>query len=260
MLLACNFEIGFCFHTPICHNLPRSRSRLRPVGINTINTKSTNNYMRTITGRMHRLEEGDTDGAQEYETSIQTANDDKKMGDKNANTPSSRRQALQLMAATTMGISLASLPQPANAGKPEIDSKSGQLFSPKSQMLGGGGSDMARGIQLQSRSGGERGAFAERSVGLLQPVYNTRFITYLSRFLLNCDPAAQSWWQEQKFSNEGKLSVESQKKLRFAEFAESVEVGLADYFVGPYGSYASVQAGTFDTMISFVCQQDNCWI
>ena len=29
---------------------------------------------------------------------------------------------------------------------------------------------------------------------------------------------------------------------RFAEFAESVEVGLADYFVGPYGSYASVAA------------------
>eukprot|EP00554_Chaetoceros_debilis_P000028 CAMPEP_0194091142 /NCGR_PEP_ID=MMETSP0149-20130528/41763_1 /TAXON_ID=122233 /ORGANISM="Chaetoceros debilis, Strain MM31A-1" /LENGTH=236 /DNA_ID=CAMNT_0038775621 /DNA_START=1 /DNA_END=707 /DNA_ORIENTATION=- len=109
-------------------------------------------------------------------------------------------------------------------------------------MLGGGGSDMARGIELQSRSGKDNKAFTERSVGLLQPVYNTRFITYLSRFLLNCDPAARSWWQEQTFSKEGKISVDSQKKLRFAEFAESVEVGLADYFVGPYGSYASVQA------------------
>ena len=29
---------------------------------------------------------------------------------------------------------------------------------------------------------------------------------------------------------------------RFAEFAESVELGLADYFLGPYGSYASVAA------------------
>jgi len=29
---------------------------------------------------------------------------------------------------------------------------------------------------------------------------------------------------------------------QFAEFAESVEIGLADYFVGSYGSYASVAA------------------
>ena len=28
----------------------------------------------------------------------------------------------------------------------------------------------------------------------------------------------------------------------FAEFCESVEVGLSDYFVGPYGSYSSLDA------------------
>jgi len=183
---------------------PRSISRLKPAdNINAINTKSTDNYTRTITRRMHSLEEvdadadADADGAQKHETSIRTTNHDE------IDNPSSRREALQLMAAATMGISLTSLPQPANAGKPEIDSKSGELFSPKSQMLGGGGSDMARGIELQSRSGKDNKAFTERSVGLLQPVYNTRFITYLSRFLLNCDPAARSWWQEQTFSKEG---------------------------------------------------------
>ena len=38
------------------------------------------------------------------------------------------------------------------------------------------------------------------------------------------------------------MSSEVKMKLRFAEFAESVEVGLADYFVGPYGSYANPTA------------------
>ena len=150
------------------------------------------------------------------------------------NEPWSRRRALQLIVSSAALLSIA--PQDANAGIAEIDSRSGELFSPKKDMLGGGGSDLARGIKLQSSSSG-------RSNGIpSQSIYETRFITYLSRFLLNYDPAAKSWWNEQDFSGNGKLTGDAQKKIRFAEFAESVEVGLANYFVGPYGSYASVQA------------------
>ncbi len=185
--------------------------------------------------------------------------DDKKSYGHNAENTSSRRQALQFMGAlaASSSLSLIATPQIANAGKPEIDSISGQLFSPKNEMLGGGGSDMARGIQLQSRTSTrmmnpnsyqnsrEFSKSFAKGEGLLQPIYETRFITYLSRFLLNFDSASRSWWESQAktFTTNGKMSVESQQKLRFAEFAESVEVGRADYFTGPYGSYASVQAG-----------------
>lgn len=151
---------------------------------------------------------------------------------------SSRRQALQLISASVAALTVS--PMVASAGKAEIDSKSGELFSPKNEMLGGGGSDLARGIKLESKSR-QSGAFGTNGVPI-QVVYETRFVTYLARFLLNFDPAAKTWWKEQNFSENEKISGDSQKKIRFAEFAESVEVGLADYFVGPYGSYASVQA------------------
>ncbi len=172
---------------------------------------------------------------------------------------SSRRRALQHMASTAALISITS-PSAANAAVAEIDSKSGELYSPRKEMLGGGGSDLARGIKLESRQSltNDRNNLRD-SKEPIQTVYETRFITYLSRFLLNYDPAAASWWAEQdleirnSFSNsnsengsadgKNRMSIDSQRKLRFAEFAESVEVGLANYFVGPYGSYASVKAG-----------------
>lgn len=156
-------------------------------------------------------------------------------------TATTRRKVL--LSLITSGTLLSVAPDIVNAGKAEIDSKTGELFSPKREMLGGGGSDLARGIKLESRPKGE---FATNG-GPVQYVYETRFITYLSRFLLNYDPAAKAWWDEQDFSVDdttttGRVSVDIQKKIRFAEFAESVEIGLANYFVGPYGSYASVQA------------------
>lgn len=150
----------------------------------------------------------------------------------------SRRRALQFIPVTAVALTV--VPLVANAGKAEIDNRSGELFSPKKQMLGGGGSDLARGIKLESRNR-QTGKF-EANDAPIQVVYEPRFITYLSRFLLNFDPAAKSWWEEQDFNGNSKNTVDVQKKIRFAEFAESVEVGLADYFLGPYGSYASVQA------------------
>lgn len=163
----------------------------------------------------------------------------------------SRRQALVQMMAVPSALALASasIVEPALAARPEIDSKSGVLFSPKGQMLGGGGSDATRGIKIRDRTKDtaqqQRRSFA-KSVGLIQTVYNVRFVTYLSRFILNFDPAARSWWLEEanQLSNKnvGPDAATMAEQLRFAEFAESVEVGLADYFTGPYGSYASLEA------------------
>ncbi|KAL7581793.1 hypothetical protein ACA910_022322 [Epithemia clementina (nom. ined.)] len=103
-----------------------------------------------------------------------------------------------------------------------------------------GGSEAARGIPLR----GARNFL--RPGETLQTVYETRFITYLARFLLNFDPAANSWWTKQGFVGTWDSSPDADDRAlvenKFAEFAESVEVGLADYFVGPYGSYSSLSA------------------
>lgn len=147
----------------------------------------------------------------------------------------------------------------------EIDG-TGQLFTPKNEMIGGGGSASARGMPFTPIE--EKRKLAEtkknkvllkRNTGLIQNVYETRFITYLGRFLLVFDPSANAWWR--KNSNTSRSLDDNAHdaaddlnrspiinsnndilKERFAEFAESCELGLADYFMGPYGSYASVAA------------------
>mmetsp|Transcript_5355 Transcript_5355/g.7720 ORF Transcript_5355/g.7720 Transcript_5355/m.7720 type:complete len:963 (+) Transcript_5355:114-3002(+) len=151
----------------------------------------------------------------------------------------SRRYVLQsiLLAATLF-------PSSASAGKPQVDD-SGLLFAPKSEMSRGG-SALTRGVQLERN--GKR-PIAIKPGEAVQSVYETRFLTYLSRFLLNVDPAARSWWFKQNTEQKVSIDVSSDNKSMpkaqaslFAEFAESVEVGLSDYFVGPYGSYGSVAA------------------
>ena len=150
----------------------------------------------------------------------------------------SRRSSLQgLILAAAATATASSAPLAASAGKPEVDTY-GNLFSPKSDMLSGG-SSAARGIS--TRPAGQR----LKPGQALQSVYETRFIAYLSRFLLNFDPAANAWWRQSGFQDSWENYDEvdrSLAKFKFAEFAESVEFGLADYFVGPYGSYSSVQA------------------
>jgi hypothetical protein len=139
----------------------------------------------------------------------------------------SRRQALQQM---TLAITVLGVSPSAQAGVPEL--KSGNLYSPKSEMLRGG-SQAARGIPVA------RGASARLVAGqTLQNVYETRFLAYLSRFLLNLDPSAHEWWTQQELNAQDKERMDQ----KFAEFAESVELGLANYFVGPYGSYSSLSA------------------
>ncbi|KAL3826761.1 hypothetical protein ACHAXA_009370, partial [Cyclostephanos tholiformis] len=132
----------------------------------------------------------------------------------------------------------------------EIDA-TGQLFTPKNEMIKGGGSASARGIRLkpveEKKSRNRRNNNLLKSSGLIQNVYETRFITYLARFLLVFDPSANAWWKKNSMSPDVGSTKDSLvnndiSKERFAEFAESVEVGLADYFSGPYGSYASIAA------------------
>lgn len=62
-------------------------------------------------------------------------------------------------------------------------------------MLSRGGSAAARGIKLpkKERGGGKTDLLQTR--GLIQNVYETRFVAYLSRFLLVFDPAAGAWWK-----------------------------------------------------------------
>jgi len=111
-----------------------------------------------------------------------------------------RRNLLTTLTKTTALLTLPSLlltnPPPANAGRPEIDSRSGELFTPRDKMIGGGGSDAARGIPLRS-STEPVVAVKKLGAGPIQNVYETRFIGYLSRFLLNYDPAAGKWWDGQ---------------------------------------------------------------
>lgn len=62
--------------------------------------------------------------------------------------------------------------------------------------------------------------------------YNLRFVTYLSRFLLNFDADCQRWWYSRAADLPRLASADeiTQRRLaQFAAFAASVEVGLQDY-------------------------------
>lgn len=146
-----------------------------------------------------------------------------------------RRQALAgILAVSTTSLFLPA--DEASAGNPQLDS-TGQLFAPKSEMLRGG-SEQTRGVPIKREKRLQAGQ-------TLQNVYNTRFIAYLARFLLNFDPAVHAWWAKQGLGDSWEEISGYQTDLVekvFSEFAESVEIGLADYFVGPYGSYSSVPA------------------
>eukprot|EP00984_Skeletonema_dohrnii_P017696 scaffold8131_cov215-Skeletonema_dohrnii-CCMP3373.AAC.2 len=162
-----------------------------------------------------------------------------------------RRTALLQLLSISL-LTTTSLPSQAS----ELDSSTGELFSPKNQMIKGGGSIGGRGIPLKEQNSRNKQSLLKTS-GLIQSVYETRFITYLTRFLLVYDPAARAWWKKNR-ARVAQLSSSSPDGTntttsippeeyfnageQFAEFAESVEIGLADYFLGPYGSYASVAA------------------
>eukprot|EP00519_Triparma_laevis_P007880 CAMPEP_0182495354 /NCGR_PEP_ID=MMETSP1321-20130603/4149_1 /TAXON_ID=91990 /ORGANISM="Bolidomonas sp., Strain RCC1657" /LENGTH=766 /DNA_ID=CAMNT_0024698705 /DNA_START=616 /DNA_END=2912 /DNA_ORIENTATION=+ len=76
-------------------------------------------------------------------------------------------------------------------------------------------------------------------------IYNPRFVCYLSRFLLTYDQPSRLWWRTSGAGG-GRPVYASEfysgsfDDRKFSEFSESVSVGLCDYFLGPYGSYSSV--------------------
>ena len=157
--------------------------------------------------------------------------------EKNTET-SGRRAFLQYLA-----IASAMAPvTPVLAAKAEYDKRTGELYTPKAEMLSGG-SAAARGKIMDSPSSSQQTRLKPGQA--LQNVYDTRFITYLSRFLLNFDPAANAWWVQNLGGSDGAIEANrAQVDATFAAFAESVEIGLTDYFVGPYGSYSSLKAAT----------------
>jgi len=162
-------------------------------------------------------------------------------GSASENTTLSSRNTRRQVMQTILFATAATIPlYAAKAGVPELD-PSGELFTPKSEMIRGG-SDAARGIGLATRAS----ASLSKPGQTMQTVFETRFIAYLSRFLLTFDQAAITWWATQGLGDSWEQTPSDTKKdesdERFAEFAESVEVGLANYFTGPYGSYSSVAA------------------
>lgn len=173
------------------------------------------------------------------DSSLHETTDDNTDGGTARSAGFSRRQAL---GAITTAAAVMLPAAPSFAGKAELDSSTGQLFSPRPEMLSGGSTAARGGLPVSSR---ERLKAGET----VQSVYETRFVTYLSRFLLNYDPSAQAWWLQQGLGNSWEQSLDDNTSTKgadaaFAEFAESVEVGLADYFSGPYGSYSSLSAAT----------------
>jgi hypothetical protein len=164
---------------------------------------------------------------------------------------STRRIALSTMttsaaAAATAAMFFSSSSSPALASVAEIDKSTGSLYTPKKEMLAGGSNAARGGIPSRTNDGspGEKLKSGEQ----IQTVYETRFIAYLSRFLINFDDAANSFWKTSTTSSSSSSSssddsiTKSTIDFKFAEFSESVEIGLADYFVGPYGSYSSLSA------------------
>ena len=78
--------------------------------------------------------------------------------------------------------------------------------------------------------------------------YNVRFVTYLSRFLLNFDADCQRWWyaRAQDLSRRWTATADEitqQRLQQFAAFAASVEVGLQAY-EGPNGPAQLLQSLT----------------
>jgi hypothetical protein len=162
----------------------------------------------------------------------------------------SRRNAMLNIGSIAAILTMTTSSNVALAAKAEFDSTTGNLFTPKADMLTGG-SDAARGLPIS------RNRVTLNPGQALQSIYETRFVAYLSRFLLNFDPSARAYWVQQGFGDSWDMPLtpaagtysddtvykrERSADTAFAEFAQSVEVGLADYFSGPFGSYSSLPA------------------
>ncbi|GMH78048.1 hypothetical protein TL16_g07644 [Triparma laevis f. inornata] len=149
--------------------------------------------------------------------------------------PSTRRNFLKASSVIPL-----LLPMGAAQALDLLDPKTSQLYVPQKAMTTTGtGSLKTRGIPLNSvprESRGEnRKSTVDRNSNAFK-IYTPRFVCYLSRFLLTYDDPSRLWW----FENPPPPSSPLDSDSKFSEFSESVSVGLCDYFLGPYGSYSSV--------------------
>jgi hypothetical protein len=93
-----------------------------------------------------------------------------------------------------------------------------------------------------------------------EQIYNIRFITYLSRFLLSFDDECQKWWYKRAGDIPRTATLEQVQSLRnkqFAMFAASVEVGLQE-FEGD-GSLKGRSDGPRDLMKSLLTRYGPGW-
>ena len=143
---------------------------------------------------------------------------------------------------------------------------SGELFVP-TRIMANGGSSKTRGSSsppaTSFKSSSSIPSSSKKKGGInekrTESLYPPRFVSYLSRFLLTNDPAAKAWWiSTLQFNSGSSLS----KDDLFAAFSNSVELGLSDYFSGPYGSYSSVAAAkagvnSAETKKSSIAREEN---
>lgn len=152
-----------------------------------------------------------------------------------------RRKFLISSALATIPM-LFTFPRSSRSASTMIDSTSSNLFVP-SRIMKNGGSSLSRGIPPSVIPRNK--ATPSSSLKTRPTLYPPIFTTYLSRFLLSVDPAARSWLittKSLRTNNNKKNSPPPSDDELFGSFSNSVELGLSDYFSGPYGSYASVDA------------------
>ena len=122
---------------------------------------------------------------------------------------------------------------PALASVTLYDPTTSQYYAPSRAMLTSGeGSLATRGIPLKkggrtmtSKDKADIDKYAER-------IYPTRFVVYLTRFLLRYDPPAIQWFSKATQT----ASTREEVEVSFGELSRSVFVGLEDYFLGETGA------------------------
>lgn len=100
------------------------------------------------------------------------------------------------------------IPAAAVASVSEVDS-TGNLYSPKSEMLSGG-SAAARGFAIEQPG---RKGIALKPGQALQSVYGPRFIAYLSRFLLNFDQSLRDLGEKNGLVNSDEDEIQQRPPL-----------------------------------------------
>ena len=101
---------------------------------------------------------------------------------------------------------------------PEMDAKSGEQFVPRSECACNA---LKREATEDDRSRRRRRIATQSTT--FQEVYDVRFVAYLSRFLLNYDPAAKAWFQV-RFNFIDEVRVPRKENIGIREHNPNVSV------------------------------------